>query len=151
MKVSDAFPSNYLKAADLQRRKVSVRIKSIATEEVGSEHKLVIYFEGKEKGMILNKTNAMTLAYAFGDETDNWAGATIELYPTMTSFQGKPVEAIRINAMPGPATNGNAASHPTASSFAAPDDRFVPNAATGRHVDMSGPMDDEIPFSPEFR
>jgi hypothetical protein len=73
MRMSSAFPSNYLRAADLQGRNVTVTIDRVAMEDIGGDHKPVLYFRGKEKGMVLNKTNGNNISAAYGDETDDWA------------------------------------------------------------------------------
>lgn len=99
MLISQAFPSKYVSSADLQGRTVSVSISHVEMEEVGvGEHKPVLYFQGKQKGMVLNKTNASMLVTLFGDNTDNWAGQPIELFSIHTEFQGKPVEGLRVRA-----------------------------------------------------
>lgn len=100
MRMSAAFPSNYLRAADLQGRNVTVTIDRVAMEDIGGDHKPVLYFRGKEKGMVLNKTNGNNISAAYGDETDDWAGGEIVLFPTMVDFQGRSVEAIRVRIPP---------------------------------------------------
>lgn len=102
MKISAAFPSEYLKAADLQGRQVKVVIDRVEMRDVGDDHKPVIFFQGKDRGVVLNKTNSGVLEDAFGDETDHWHGQTITLYPTKVDYQGKRVDAIRILADPVP-------------------------------------------------
>lgn len=98
MQISQAFPSNYLKAADLQGRNITVKIDRVEKEKIGNDSKLVLYFQGKEKGMVLNKTNANNIAYLYGEETDEWAGAEITLFEAMVDYQGKTVPAIRVRA-----------------------------------------------------
>lgn len=132
MRISAAFPSTYLKAADLQGRTVSAVIGRIELEEIGGEHKPIIYFQGKDKGLVLNKTNANNIAAVFGDDTDDWIGGTIQLFPTMVDFQGRSVEAIRVKVPPR-----RAAAPP------AP----TPAPQNGGHAGL----DDEIPFAPEWR
>jgi hypothetical protein len=57
-----------------------------------------VYFKGKEKGLVLNKTNGNMIAEVAGDDdTDNWGGASIVLYPTRVDMQGKRVDAIRVD------------------------------------------------------
>ena len=116
MKVSEKFASNFLKAEDLQGRRVHVVIASVGDEEINDENHLVVYFRGKQKALILNKTNASYLAAAISDETDDWPGHEIVLYPTKVNFQGKMVDAIRIEMPPSagvlkqqPHANGGAA------------------------------------------
>ena len=100
MRISSAFPSNYLKAADLQGRQVKVKIDRVEMEEIGGEPKPILYFVGKEKGVVMNKTNANNIASAYGDDTDDWQDAEIILYEAMVDFQGKSVPAIRIRVPP---------------------------------------------------
>ncbi len=98
MRVSDAFPSNYLKAADLHDRNVLVVISHCAMEDIGDDHKPVLYFQGKEKGLVMNKTNANNIAVVYGDDTEEWTGKEIVLFPAMVDFQGRTVAAIRVRA-----------------------------------------------------
>lgn len=100
MRITEYFPSNYLKAADLQGRKVKVVIDRVETEVIGNETKPILYFKGKDKGMVLNKTNANNIAHAYGDDTDDWNGAEIILFEAMVDFQGKTVPALRIQIPP---------------------------------------------------
>ena len=116
MKISEAFPSNYLKVDDLQNKKVQVTINSVSMEEVGDANKPVVYFKGKEKGLVLNKTNAVMIGEITGtEEMDNWVGHQIILFPARVDFQGKRVPAIRIEAPP----NGKTAPAPLKTSVAA--------------------------------
>lgn len=98
MNINTAFPSSYLKAADLQGRRVPVTVDRVAMEDIGGEHKPVLFFQGKDRGLVLNKTNAAMIAeIAASEETDEWKGVRIVLYPTKTDFQGKRVDAIRVD------------------------------------------------------
>ena len=102
MRISDAFPSKYLKAADLKGRPRTVIVADCLHEEVDQgERKPVAYFQDMKKALILNLTNSRTIVDAFGDETDAWVGKQIELYPTKVSFQGRLVDAIRVR-IPAP-------------------------------------------------
>lgn len=96
MRISSAFPASYLKAVDLQDRNVTVTIEKVVMEDIGGDHKPVLYFRGTDRGLVLNKTNANNISYALGDETDNWIGREIILYPTIVDFQGRSVDAIRV-------------------------------------------------------
>ena len=102
MKISTAFPSKYLRAGDLQGREVKVVIDSVQMEDVsgdGTEEKPVAYFVGKQKGLVLNKTNAGKLAAGFGDDTDEWLGKEILIYPDTTQFQGRMVDCLRVRVV----------------------------------------------------
>lgn len=115
MRTSEAFPSNYLKAADLGGHAVRVAIESVTMEKVGEDKKPVLHFIGKDKALVLNKTNANRITEAVGsDETDDWEGWTITLYACKVDFQGKRVDAIRVDDRPGSSKppQRNAASRP---------------------------------------
>lgn len=96
--INEAFPSNYLKAADLQGRQVTVTMDRAEYEKIGDDRKLILFFKGKEKGMVLNKTNANNIAALYGPDTDDWNGEEIVLFEAMVDFQGKTVPAIRVRA-----------------------------------------------------
>lgn len=96
MNINTAFPSTYLKAADLQGKSVTISIDHVKFEELGGEHKLIMYFLGSERGLVLNKTNANIISEMHGPETDDWHGKKITLYPARVEFQGKIVDAIRV-------------------------------------------------------
>lgn len=101
MKISDAFPSNFLRADDLQGKQVTVTISEITFEEIGQgrdkEEKLMIAFKGKEKKLVCNKTNANTISKLYGDDTDEWIGKPITLVAREVEFQGDAVWAIRVS------------------------------------------------------
>lgn len=101
MKAGDVFPGQYLKAADLGGKRVPVVVDRVEGEEIGGEHKAVMYFRGKDKGLVLNKTNWSMLEEITGKEdSDDWDGTRIVLYPAKTDYQGKRVDCIRIDPPP---------------------------------------------------
>lgn len=102
MKIGSAFPSTFLKAADLQGRRVTVQIDRVTIEDLGDgEKKPVLHFIGKDRGLVLNKTNAARIEEFTGtDETDEWHGASIVLFVDRVDFQGKRVDAIRVDRAP---------------------------------------------------
>ena len=110
-RVGEMFTGTYLKAADLQGRAVTVTIDAVEKEMLGSgkdaEEKWVVRFTGKEKGLVLNVTNANMIAEIVGDDrSESWPGHEVKLYPSKTDFQGKRVDCIRIdypkNGKPAP-------------------------------------------------
>lgn len=98
--VFDSFPSKYLRAADLPDEGQTYMMADVTREPVGQgddqESKLILYFDGEKRGLVLNKTNATTIAEMYGPDTDDWEGCPITLFPTQTDYQGKQVECIRI-------------------------------------------------------
>ena len=156
MNIDQAFPSKYLKAADLNNRTSRLVIASIQIEEVGTadkpEKKPVVYLVGAQKGLVLGRFKAEAIAIVHGRETDAWIGKTIELYPATAAYKGKPVPAIGVRGiLAGPVQNmplgGYQAPFAPAQVGAAlrgplPD---VPPAMPG-DFDHSVEPDDSIPF-----
>jgi hypothetical protein len=128
MRISSAFPSEYLKAADLQGRNIRVVIGHVEMRDVGDDHKPVLFFQGKEKGLVLNKTNANNVALIYGDDTEEWTGKEVILFEATVDFQGRSVPAIRIRS-PQPK-----------------DRKPEPKSAGSAHAQARDGMDDEIPF-----
>lgn len=101
MNINAAFPSKYLKASDLGDKSPVVTISHVEVEQIGrdNDHKPVVFFEGKEKGLVLNKTNSRRICELLGtSETDEWVGQRIRIYATETEFGGETVECIRIKS-----------------------------------------------------
>ena len=96
MKGADLFPSNYIKADDLKGRDIPVVIADAKIEKLGNDQKLVLYFQGQDKGMVCNKTNFGRIAYLYGDETDDWTGKEIILTSEFVEFQGRTVKGLRV-------------------------------------------------------
>lgn len=108
MNINDVFPSNFLKHSDLGGKKVKVTIEHVQLEEIGTDKKPVLYFAGKQKGLVLNKTKAQILASAFSPETNGWTGREVAIYPTKVAFQGQMVDAIGIEPVAQMATDEEA-------------------------------------------
>ncbi len=103
MKKNDVFPSKYLKAADLNGKPVTVTIERASYEALktpdGKENsKTVLYFVGAKKALPLNLTNWDSVAEVCGEDTDDWHGCKIELYPDTTAMAGRTVDCIRVRA-----------------------------------------------------
>lgn len=97
MNINKVFGGNYLKADDLQGRTVRVTIESVDVKEFDNGKKVVLSFQGKEKGLVCNKTNCSILAENLGSpDTDDWVGQTIQLTVKKVEFQGELVPAIRV-------------------------------------------------------
>lgn len=137
MKISNAFPSKYLKCADLQGKSVTVKIERVEMEQIGEDHRPVAYFYGKEKGFVLNKTNGSTISDMYGDDTDGWDGKEITLRPTRVDFRGERVDAIRVEYHDQPKRNGA----PKIKPKMAFDDRNPPPDDK-----VPDDMNDEVPF-----
>ncbi len=104
MKISSAFPSPYLKASDLNGKPWDVKIRTVGMEELGQgsdkQSKPVLYIDGAQKGLALNKTNAITIVNSYGDDTGDWTGKDIQVVPATTEFKGDTVDCIRVRIPP---------------------------------------------------
>ena len=105
--VRQMFDSAYIGAWDLGGREVTVKIARIVPGELakaGTSKKdkaPIVYFDGKEKGMVLNKTNMRTIASLAGSfKVKAWVGLDITLYATTTNFGPNVVDCIRVKCRP---------------------------------------------------
>ena len=94
MKVSQVYPTKYVKGEDLKEREVTLTIKGVTMEKMmptpGEEtEEMVVWFNGTDKGYVLNQTNARTIAKLYGDDTDDWPGKRITLFPKKIHAFGK--------------------------------------------------------------
>ena len=111
----DVYKARWLKSDDLPDEDLILTIKDVNDEEVGEDRevKFILSFRELEKELILNKTNARTLADRFGKDPSTWIGKRIALYSSEVSFAGKMTLAIRIRMKaPVAAPNATPASAP---------------------------------------
>lgn len=94
------FDSDWLRAVDLDGRAVTVTIATVKAgairNKAKSDKRPVVTFQGKKKPLALNKTNAATIASMFGNDTTEWVGKQIVIYPTRTTFGADEVDCIRV-------------------------------------------------------
>ncbi len=101
MNIDEAYPSKYIKESDLQGQSRVLTIARVSVESLdqsSGETKPVVYFQGAQKGLVLNVTNKNVFVLLYGKETNNWTGRPIELYPSQTDFRGEVVACIRCRA-----------------------------------------------------
>lgn len=102
----DIYGSKYFSVADLKdgepRFKVGkVEVAELREKNGTTKRKYVVLFEGVEKGLVVNKTNAKKLADAYGKQSTNWIGQIVQLYSEDTSFgKGVRVRPLRKPAAP---------------------------------------------------
>jgi hypothetical protein len=98
----------------------TVKILRIEVQDIGNpqkpDRKPVMYFTGREKGLVTNKTNAMCIAAKFGPDMGQWIGKDIELFATIVSGPSGPVEGIRVRPIEQAAAGSVASSAQTAAS-----------------------------------
>jgi hypothetical protein len=142
--LEEFFPSKHLKATDLNGKEVTVTIHRVEREKIGDEGKPVLYFNGKDKGVVLNKGNTSVLVDAFGRNSKGWIGQQVILFSIWTEYQNKPVQGLRIRALMPPPTG-------PAPVQRRPDPITSGPIVSGLAPPMKADMDDDIPFAPEFR
>ena len=137
MNIDQAFPSKYLRAADILGQEVPVSISHVTAEQMADgQTKPVLFFQGKEKGVVLNRINAATIGGAYGPETTAWAGFPVVLFTQKVQGPNGIVDGIRIRV---PTTPPAAQAQPAVQPQAQPN--FTPTqsaAAPG--------LDDTVPF-----
>jgi hypothetical protein len=99
MKISTAFPSRYLKAAEVTAMggRLQYTIRKVVIEEVGQDKtaKPVAYFQQIRQGLVISKTNAARLSASLGDETDDWTGKEVVLEVERVPMRGQLVDSIK--------------------------------------------------------
>lgn len=99
MKLSEAFPSSYLKSSDVELD-TTYTIAAVTIETLGqgknAEQKPVISFEETDKTLVCNKTNGKAIAGMYGDEMESWKGKRITLYATEVEYGGEQMMGIRV-------------------------------------------------------
>jgi len=128
-KVSDIYSGAYLTGADLAGRTWRMKVFAVAVEEVGDdrESKLVMALDGAKKSLVLNKTNASTLAGAWGNDTEAWLGREVELFTVPVTFSGRTYDGLRVravNSAPAPAPHLLGASNVQPAAAELPDDEI---------------------------
>ena len=101
--VRTMFDSKYIGAWDLQGRDAVVTIEKVVGATVEGEggrkdRAPLIYFVGKKKPLVGNKTNCKTIAGMFGSfKTSAWIGKKITLYATTCKGKaGGQVDCVRV-------------------------------------------------------
>lgn len=100
-KISEEFTSGYMTFEDLEGQDLVLTITTAEIvkfkEKDGYEKKkILLKFKERKEAMILNLTNRETLVDLYGDDTEDWEGKRITVYPTKVLFEGKKVGCVRI-------------------------------------------------------
>lgn len=97
------YDREYVGAWELQGKDVVVKISKVIGGELTAiggrkSKKPVISFDGKEKKMICNKTNAKVIAALYGNHVEDWVGKRITLFVGMTRdpSTGGDIECLRV-------------------------------------------------------
>jgi len=102
MKLNELFPRKYATGEDLAGKSVTLTIshlrleKMIPTPGTAPVEKWVIFFKEAQKGIVLSKTLAFQISKVVGSEdTDEWVGKKVVLYPEPVNVAGYTRTAIR--------------------------------------------------------
>ena len=156
MDMRQAFPSKYLRAADVAatpHQRITLDIAQIKMEVLknkdGEDTKPICYFRGAKKGLVLNKTNCERIAHHYGWDTDQWVGKPVELYVTEVEAFGETVDAIRVKIPVAGALPTQPATLPTIQRHTSPMQESAPAFDDAPPLgDADAPLDDDssIPF-----
>jgi hypothetical protein len=97
------FDQEFLGVWDLPDGKVAVAVisevkrqKFYDKNKKGDSSKPIVYFQGKKKGLLCNKTNAGAIAKMYGNNVKGWIGKPIALYKADVEAFKQTVQAIRV-------------------------------------------------------
>lgn len=116
--ISQEFPSRFLSGDEVNGKVVPVTIREVKQEKVKEGTKdedqvLVVYFEGKERGVVLKKLRANELKSLTGsDDTDDWKGKKVDMFTMKKKAFGDIVNVIHFRAH-GAEPDGNTDNVPT--------------------------------------
>ena len=103
------YGSKYFSVSDLKgqrpRRTIGkIEVAELKEKDGSTKRKRIIYLEGEDKPLVVNKTNATKLAMAFGKDSADWVGARVELYSEMTNIgkEGVRLQPLRTERSPAP-------------------------------------------------
>jgi hypothetical protein len=101
MDIDSIFSSGgtWLKAEDLlDSDDVDLTIEGVEIKKFDDgKAKPILSFEGADKRLVVNKTNALMIAEVCGSrDTDQWIGKPITLFTTKVEYGGKLMDGIRV-------------------------------------------------------
>jgi hypothetical protein len=100
------YSSDYLNAAELEGKKVTLSIarvegRQLENEKGGMSGKAIVIFrEEGRKPWVMAKVNARCLAAMFGDECDGWANKRVTLHSEMVKVGKENALGIRVIGSP---------------------------------------------------
>jgi hypothetical protein len=92
--VNEFLQFKYVRKEDIRDQIFLLKIKGVAVERFGGDDRLVVYFDRARKGMLLDRDTITALGKDFGEHTDSWVGAEVEVLVERkfrrdgTSFEG---------------------------------------------------------------
>lgn len=95
------YDSTYVRAWDLPPgRDATLIIERVEAGEIKgtdkTERRPIVYFRGKQKGLVLNKGMGKTIKGLYGSRVKDWIGQAITIYATTTNAFGETHDVVRI-------------------------------------------------------
>ena len=92
--------SKYFRASDFTQEIVgtigSVESAEFKNDDGSAAVKPVLHFQDRPQALVLNKTNFTALSLMFGEDTNDWIGAKVALYPSRVEFKGRTMPTIKV-------------------------------------------------------
>jgi hypothetical protein len=117
--VDEAYGSRFLGVADIGDKKVRTKILRVRKEEVKDrdtgrmKKKLLIFFDGIDKPLVLNVTNKNILVDALGKAPAGWINTSVGiLVDPNVGFGGKKTGGVRLRVLLPPAAAAKPATKP---------------------------------------
>jgi hypothetical protein len=106
--------SKYFRASDFTREIIgtigSVESAEFKNDDGSAAVKPVLHFQDMPQALVLNRTNFTALSLMFGEDTNDWIGAKVALYPSRVDFKGRTMPTIKVRRpqkAAGPASGGH--------------------------------------------
>jgi len=101
--------SKYFRASDFSKEIIctveSVDSCEFKNDDGSAAVKPVLHFQDMPQALVLNKTNFTALSLMFGEDTNDWIGAKVALYPSRVEFKGNVMPTIKVKRAPTKANN----------------------------------------------
>ena len=107
MNVNQMFPKKYVAGDELPPTGIKITIASVKAEQMrkpgaGMVDGWVLWADKAKRAVVLTPTLARQIAQALQEQdTDNWTGRAVVLYPEPMTVAGQQVTAIRAKAANG--------------------------------------------------
>ena len=92
--------SKYFRASDFTKEVIGtiekVESSEFKNDDGGTAVKPVLHFQDIPEALVLNKTNFSALSLMFGEDTNDWIGAKVALYPSRVDFKGRTMPTIKV-------------------------------------------------------
>jgi hypothetical protein len=99
----DFHASKFLGVSDLNGTSHIVQIERFSSEQTqDGKVKPAVHFVGRQKALLVNKTNWGTLGAAFGKDLNNWIGRSVELFAMPCQGPNGMTQGVRVRAITEP-------------------------------------------------